>query len=371
MNITIIAPALPPLLDGIGDYSAILAKELSKSAQVTVLTKVGEQYTSMDGIKIVPLFDPAIRSSVWNIAQYVRANKADWVMLQYNSFSYGKWGLNLSLPRMIKSIAKTGTRVMLMAHEEYVPVKGLKSLVMTSWQRLQLKQLGKQAHVVGFSIDPWVRKFTPWFKEKRLHHFPVGSNIQLNPTTREQARSLLAIPEDAVVLGLFGTVNQALMYRWVSNAVAEVEKKGYRVCVLYLGPHVEAMRKLLPGVDMVTTGALSSLDVSLRFPAIDVYLSPLLDGVSTRRGTFMAALQHGLPVVGTIGFNTDEMLIKQNQVSAILVPANAMNEFVDAVVELVAHPLKRIELSAKAAEFYQAQFDWPILSRKMLSLMQL
>ena len=41
---------------------------------------------------------------------------------------------------------------------------------------------------------------------------------------------------------------------------------------------------------------------------MDLHLAPYSDGVSTRRGAFLAGLQHGVSSVTTIGKHTDSLL---------------------------------------------------------------
>ena len=51
MKIHIIAAALPPQLDGIGDYSALLAAELARCVEVTLLSGAGPDATCIPGVR--------------------------------------------------------------------------------------------------------------------------------------------------------------------------------------------------------------------------------------------------------------------------------------------------------------------------------
>ena len=92
MRIHIIAAALPPQLDGIGDYTANLAAELAHSATVTVLTGAPTP-DLIPGVQVETAFSADNPRSVWNLVSRVAADPPDWVLLQYNPFSYGRWGL--------------------------------------------------------------------------------------------------------------------------------------------------------------------------------------------------------------------------------------------------------------------------------------
>jgi len=113
----------------------------------------------------------------------IETDTPDWLLLQYNPFSYGRWGLNLDLPLVIRDIKRRQPfiRIALMGHEPFVPISNWRSAIMTTWQRWQLWMLGRSADVVFFSIQPWARKFQTWWPNKPVLHLPVGSNIPRLP----------------------------------------------------------------------------------------------------------------------------------------------------------------------------------------------
>ena len=106
MKITLIAAALPPQLDGIGDYTAQLAEELARTTCVSVLTCTEQSHTPLPGVKIVPAFDPAKPETCVRLPALIQAESPDWVVLQYQPFAYGKWGRNLYLPRAMAQAQK-------------------------------------------------------------------------------------------------------------------------------------------------------------------------------------------------------------------------------------------------------------------------
>ena len=98
MKVHMIYPILPPQLDGIGDYSKMLSTSLAKSAAVTIVTSSTVSCDPIDEVEIIPVFDPQHRRSIGRIGNVIAAGQPDWLILQFNQFSYGKWGLNPYLP---------------------------------------------------------------------------------------------------------------------------------------------------------------------------------------------------------------------------------------------------------------------------------
>ena len=373
MNIHIIAAAIPPQLDGVGNYTAHLAAELSKTAAVKVLTIEGQAHTPIPGVAIAPVFSVKCPSSMQKVAARVEQDGPDWVLLQYQPFSYGRWGLNLHLPQVMRRIkrGKLGTKFALMVHEPFVHVHNWQSAIMTTWQRWQLWNLGRTADVTFVSIDPWARRLQRWFPGKPVLHLPVGSNLPHMPISRNEARARLGIPDGTIVLGLFGAMHYPQMRDWVRSAAEAVCQSGQEVLVLYAGSHGKALRDSLGTIPSLAEGPLPGEEVSRRLAAVDIYLTPLVDGVSTRRTTLMAGLQHGLPIVGMKGHSTDEMLLQQDGTSFLLADVLDPAQFSAHVRSLVEQPTRRQQLGKAARSLFEQHFTWGRISNSLLIKLRL
>jgi glycosyltransferase involved in cell wall biosynthesis len=103
--------------------------------------------------------------------------------------------------------------------------------------------------------------------------------------------------------------------------------------------------------------------------AIDVYLAPLSDGVSTRRGSMMAGLEHGLAIVGTRGEATDEVLAREHGRAMLLADVNAMPAFEAHVRTLLVDAERRRELGSAAEALYEREFAWPRIAEKLMAIL--
>lgn len=369
MKIDIVAAALPPKLDGIGDYTSHIAVELARSARIRILTTEGLQYTPIGGVDIVPVFQTAQPKSVVQILQYVERERPDWLLLQYNPFGYGRWGLNLYLPEMMRNLKRRspGTRFAFMAHENFVPLINWKFAVMTTWQRWQFWRLGRSADTIFVSTEPWTRRFKTWFPGKPMIHLPVGSNISCLQVSYEQARAELGIEADKLVIGLFGTAHPSRMLWLIRDAVQAAEQAGFNVLVLYVGPDGATVRESLPDLPVRTDGPLPSVEVSRRFAAMDVYLAPFVDGVSTRRGSFLTGIQHGVPTLGTESFGTDTALRKANGSAFLLADVQEPERFKAHLRNLLTDRSLRERLGKAGKQFYDQEFAWGTIAAKLLA----
>jgi glycosyltransferase involved in cell wall biosynthesis len=87
----------------------------------------------------------------------------------------------------------------------------------------------------------------------------------------------------------------------------------------------------------------------------DLFVQPYPDGLSTRRTTMMALLQHGRPVVTNVGSRTEPMWSDSDAVR--LVPSADPSLLADAVTTLLDDRAALVRMSAQARMAYESRFD--------------
>jgi glycosyltransferase involved in cell wall biosynthesis len=116
-------------------------------------------------------------------------------------------------------------------------------------------------------------------------------------------------------------------------------------------------------------GRLEADELSVHLWASDLVLLPFTDGVSTRRGTLMAALAHGRPVLGLRGCHTDAVLAEAPDAVA-LTPAGDRHAFSCAAVELAGDPGRLRATGDAGRRLYESRFDWPVLAQSVASVLR-
>ena len=217
------------------------------------------------------------------------------VVLQYNPFSFGRWGFAPRLPFDLMLLARRRPRlgVAVMVHEAYVPIDSVKSLIMGVWQRLQLRAVLASANVVMVTTSSWIPRLPAGSGAIPV---PVGSNLPDRRDQREARRRMLGVGPDTLVLATFGGDHPTRLLDYVvaaANAIVATRA----VILLHLGAGERPLVDLDTRVVLHRPGRQSDEEVAADLSAADLYLAPFRDGISTRRTTFIAALQHGLPVV--------------------------------------------------------------------------
>ena len=367
MRIDLVFPVLPPTLDGIGDHTARLAEALSERASVRVLTAQAE-VDPIPGATVETAFSHPPRRGVLELIDAVRADPPDWLFLQFNQFSYGHWGLNPFLPAVLYQIQRRcpGTRLAVLFHEDFLPATSWKNALMTTWQRAQFWTLGRLAHHVFFSIEPWVQQYRSWFPDTPVDHLPVGSNIPQVDAEREGVRDALDIDRETFVMGVFGSLHESRLLPHIRAAADAVRRDADDALLLYVGPDGENFRRAMGERPVRDAGRLSARAVSRHVRAMDLYLAPFVDGISTRRGSFLVAPQHGVPTIGTHGPLTDPVLQDHDETAFVLTPTDNPTAFGRAARALHRSPERRSDMSKAARRLFERHFKWATIANRAL-----
>jgi glycosyltransferase involved in cell wall biosynthesis len=286
----------------------------------------------------------------------------DVLILQYEPFSFGRRGFAPGLALFLARLRRRRPRplIAVMFHETYVRMKNLRWALMGSWQRAQLLAIQAAADVQFCSIQRWSERLRKTSLGRPVHHLPVASNLPDARAHRSRVRRSLAADPNTIVLSCMGLRHPGRLQQEVLASARAAGTVSRSVLLLDLGPGAPSTTPLDENVEMRATGYLPAEDLAGHIAASDVFLAPYMDGVSTRRTSVMAALQHGVPVVGTTGPLTDDALTRAREL--LLVPPEHL---VAAVTYLVGEPESRAELGAAGRRLYGSAFDWPVLVQRL------
>jgi glycosyltransferase involved in cell wall biosynthesis len=340
--------------DGIRDYSNRLEAELRRGGTEAHLLP-GTAGFGRPG----PLFRPELKH-------------ADAVVIQYNPFSYARWGFAPWLPLAARRLraGRGGPAIALMIHEPYVPISGFRQTLIGAWQRVQLRALRVYSDVVLSSIEQWSRPGCRVRIGPDVVHLPVASNLPDCRPCRQAERARLGAGSDTIVLAAFGGSHPSRLMDRVVDAANAVATTKQCVILLNLGGEAPALENVDRRVRVVVPGSLDDDTVARHLSATDVFVAPFGDGVSTRRTSVMAALQHELAVVATDGPLTDSVL--RNAGDAIrLVPVADREGFSLAVSHLANCEDDRLSLAHAGRVLYEQSFDWPVLVGNLLDALDL
>jgi glycosyltransferase involved in cell wall biosynthesis len=163
----------------------------------------------------------------------------------------------------------------------------------------------------------------------------------------------VCVPRPTVLF--FGTGHQSVLLDYVEAAFLALLETEPSAGLVIVGMSPEKLRQLCPSLadlgDRVhALGYVSAESVSLWLQAATLVLAPLIEGVSARKGTVMAALQHGRAVVTTRGVQTLED-IAWNEI-CLLAPLDR-----EAFAALAVKTFHDPELRAKVGQAARDEYD--------------
>jgi glycosyltransferase involved in cell wall biosynthesis len=123
------------------------------------------------------------------------------------------------------------------------------------------------------------------------------------------------------------------------------------------------------GIETYAPGEIPAAELAALIGASDLFLAPLIDGVSARRTSAMAALQHGVAVVATCGPLTDAILERSG--ALVLCHADDEQAFAHAAAAVARDPARRKALARTGGALYARTFAWPPVARRLVEALEL
>ena len=215
----------------------------------------------------------------------------------------------------------------------------------------------------------------------------IGSNITVHPTNHieiGEIRQGLGLDSEDVLLGYFGFLNESKGADTLIEALAGLDGRFHLV---FIGGQTGAsdsanneaflagLRAQIEALGVAErlhwTGFLSDAHVSAHLQAADMLVMPYKDGASLRRGTLMAALAHGRPLITTTPTTpTPQLDAGEN---CCLVPVDDVGALQTAVQTLTNNAELCKKLGQGAAQLAK-QFSWEKIAEETavfyLSLLQ-
>jgi glycosyltransferase involved in cell wall biosynthesis len=391
MKVCLISGEFRPMQGGVGDFTYEVGQALHDlGAAVTVLTSTAAgPPRNEDGLRV----EPRLERWGWNSWQIIMHTaeelEADVLNIQYQAAAYGMHPAINFLPLRLRA-RKQRPRVVVTFHDLKVPYLFPKAGRIRWWVVLALA-CWSDAVIVTNAED--LTALAPYPLSPAPYVIPIGSNIEPAPPAgydRDVWRGRWGVGLEDILLSYFGFLNESKGGETLMRALDGVVKKGYRARLLMVGgkwgssdptnfayaQRVEALLDELGLSERVMwTGYTPPEEVSANLLASDICVLPYRDGASFRRGSFMAALVHGLPTVTT----SVDLLAADSKSAAprlpslrdgenvLVVPPDDVAALAEAIARLADTPELRQRLGQGAKELSKA-FGWDSIAEKTLEV---
>jgi len=311
----------------------------------------------------------------------LRSYRPELVVVAYTPLAYAphSGGIAPAFTRWFAGLrSRLQCRVILLAHEASLPVfyffkKGeLKLAALGAIQVAQFLLLSRSCDTVLFSNEgtrlSWAQGMPR--SAPRFHTIRICSNIPIHPSP-DPATELTAdgnsVPAPTILF--FGTGHDSVLFDYVEEAFVELLKIAPDAGLVVVGMDSERLRRLRPslarlGARVQALGYVAAPQVSLWLQVAKLVLAPLIEGVSARKGTVMAALQHGRAVVTTQGVQTRDDIAWSE--ICVLAPLDR-RAFAAAAVRALQNPELRADVGRAARAEYDAHASASVTASRILN----
>ena len=299
-------------------------------------------------------------SSCWSaIARLLRQTGSQILNVQYQTAGYQMRPAINFLPWRLR-LVKERPKVVVTFHDLRLPYLFPKAGPLRRWVTKALIR-GSDATIVTNVED---RIEAEGYGATNLQLFPIGSNVEPQAPPgydRWEWRERWGIGPDEVLLCYFGFLNESKGAEILLRALAQLRASGEMTKLLMIGGKVGSSDPS----NVAYLQKVEGLEVSASFWASDICVLPYRDGVSFRRGTLMAALAHGMPIVSTQPQVEDPEIAEGVNMS--LAPPNDPEALAVKIHEVATSEELRRRLARGAAELAK-MFSWESIAESTLRL---
>jgi hypothetical protein len=310
MNIICIVPRLPPVIDGVGDYTLTLARKLRSSFGVnTIFLAIDLSFnlpSSIDGFTVEMIESHSSAGLICSISKFSQNISA--VIVQYANYGYDRWGCPFWLIKGLRQWKERAENIKLltMFHELHnnnssPPWKH------NFWAVPQQKKLAFQlAEISDFVVTNCERykiAIQEVVRRKDIKLLPVFSNI----AEIENFKELKYRERNLVV---FGQQRRSSVYKYSLDILTEICQLLSIKSIIDIGPMDRVELPKMTGIQVISLGECSAEKVSETLLNSWVGFLNYSSDPLTKSGVFASYCAHGLiPIVHKVEVSLSEKLV--------------------------------------------------------------
>jgi glycosyltransferase involved in cell wall biosynthesis len=341
--------------DAVEDYCRFLADALRVRGVDVKLERVPWAERGWQ----VALSELPVRAANW---------RGKWVLIQYTALAWSARGFPLRLIRVIKKLRDAGVRIAVVFHDGE-PYSGAR-MVDEMRRRIQLHTMQRALHYAEVAVFTVALSTISWMGNppSKAVLIPVGANL---PAAALRSRSSVQREDRPLSVAIFGITGGAAGDTEVAQIVAAMRFAAAKVGRLRLhafGRNANAfesrLREALRGaaVDVQVEGMLPPEQIIEVLYDADALLF-VRGAISSRRGSAIAGIACGLPVIAYSGRETAAPV---TEAGVVLVPEGNDAELGEALARVLADREYRATLGERSRTAHAQFFSWDAIAMRYL-----
>jgi hypothetical protein len=310
----------PPQTGGVSDYSRLVANGLAASGDTVHVyaPPIPASEYSDPGVEIHRLpghFDPRSLGRLGReLHNLSGGTTCEVVLVQYVPHAFGLKAMNLPFCVWLYALSRTKRRIVVMFHEATVPWRRgqpVKLQMLASVTASMAMLVARAASLIFVAIPAWKNRLARFAGRTRMEWLPVPSNVPVAEDANAVTEMRQALNAKTII-GHFGTNDNAISQS-LRLVIPQLLEATPALGILLIGRDSTALKETIAdgrprlASRIHATGGLPEKGVSVALSSCDLMLQPYPDGVSTRRGSVMAALAHQRAIVTTAGILTEPL----------------------------------------------------------------
>lgn len=290
-----------------------------------------------------------------------------WVLVQYTALAWSGRGFPLRFLRVLKVLRAAGAYVGVVFHD-VEPYQG-KRAVDQLRRQAQLRVMRESLRLSDRAIFTVPMEKISWIRRTAANavFIPVGANLPApeqawKGTTRDSGATP-AIAIFGITGGQWGSIEMSR----IAGALEYLTQRIGKVRVIIFGRNSEcfkeefaALSRRIP-VESETLGLLPAHKIVESFASSDVLLF-VRGTISSRRGSAIAGIACGLPVIAVEGRETAPPV---NEAGVVLLsPAATANDWGEALERVLTNREYRESLAERSRRAQQKYFSWQAIAAR-------
>jgi hypothetical protein len=304
--------------------------------------------------------------------------RGQWILLQYTALAWSQRGFPWRVLRVLGILRSAGARVCVIFHD-IEPSAG-KRWVDSLRRAVQLHIMRKLRSAAELAIFTVPMKKVSWLAHpgKKSHFIPVGPNLPLAASLsleKDRTSALRDAPNNVPGIAIFsitGGYAGARETEIIINAARHAAVAVGKVRLVVFGRHSELREAALrhglrdSPVELSVEGVIDPVQVIGRFTSCDVLLF-IRGPVSSRRGSAIAGIACGLPLIAYAGSETAAPIV---DAGIVFVPQGQPDALHAALIHILQDPAYRAKLAQRSQVTYQSHFSWRIIASQFAELLR-
>jgi glycosyltransferase involved in cell wall biosynthesis len=337
--------------DGVEDYCTFLGQALSRRG--IALNPIHVDWDTLGWMRALRRLSR--ESATW---------RGNWVHLQFTSLGWSRRGLPVGALLALRILHRNGARVAVVFHEP-VRQRGTPKLLNRLRGACQDWVIRKLYEGAERAIFADALNTIPWLPidHSKAVFIPIGANI---PELQPAPQSAPLAGETTKTIAVFCLTDPQKELADVAHAVRFAASAGAKIRVLFLGrgtPEAkDEIDRAFAGIpaEVLNLGLLPAADVSYHLMRSTVMLC-IRGSLHSRRGSAIAGIAWGLPIVGYVGPTTSFPI---TEAGLELVPEGDRDALAKALSCVLSDERLRQDLHLRSLRAHENYFSWDKIAER-------